>query len=324
MNIVYSLFILFASDLFLRYFKQYRGVAQPGRALLSGSRCRRFKSSRPDQKFANNINGKWIMSKNQIRRSLFAAMVLPILVVILPGCASKKVATSQAAANPHDPYEHVNRQIFAFNMALDHAVLRPIAKTYDFVLPWPVKKGIHNIFDNIGDVTSAANEILQLHFDQAVADLARVVINTTIGVGGLFDVATPMGVVKNKQDFGMTLAHWGCHNTPYVMLPFFGPATVRDAVGLPVNMILLDPWTYGASTDVQIGAFGVYQIQYRASLLVADKVVDQAFDPYVLVRDAYLQHRRHVINASNTRIVGIHAGKHVAQAVAANDNDQSS
>lgn len=246
------------------------------------------------------------MIKNKTRCLFANIILLLVLVFCLSGCATNKMATNGVGANPHDPYERVNRQIFAFNMALDHAVFRPIAKTYDFILPWPVKKGVHNIFENIGDITSAANEILQLDFPQAISDLARVVINTTIGIGGLFDIATLMGVEKDTEDFGMTLAHWGSRNTPYIVLPFFGPSTVRDAIGLPVGMVLLDPWTYGASTDVQLGAFGVYYTHRRASLLIGDKVVDQAFDPYVFIRDAYLQRREYLIQENDKRSVNVY------------------
>lgn len=251
------------------------------------------------------------MVKNKKIHMSANAILLLVMSLILSGCATNKamtnkIVTSETITAPQDPYEHVNRQIFAFNMALDRAVFRPIAKVYDFILPWPVKKGVHNIFENIGDVTSAANEILQLDFPQAISDLARVVINTTIGIGGLFDVATLMGIEKDTEDFGMTLAHWGSRNTPYVVLPIFGPSTIRDAVGLSINMVLLDPWTYGASTDVQLGAFGAYYTHRRASLLIGDKVVDQAFDPYIFIRDAYLQRRDYLIQENDKRSVNIY------------------
>ena len=230
------------------------------------------------------------MLKNKIFRwVLFASMIFGIT-----GCA-----TTNGPVNPQDPYEHINRKIFDFNMALDRALFRPIAKTYDVILPWQVKKGVYNFFNNIGDVTSAANELLQLDFPQTIADLARVVINTTIGIGGLFDVATRLGIERDAEDFGITLGHWGSKDTPYIMLPFFGPSTVRDAVGLPINYFLLSPWAFVNSLETQYAAAGLYYVQRRATLLIGDDLIDQAFDPYVFIRDAYLQRRDFMIDENN-------------------------
>jgi len=228
-----------------------------------------------------------------LKNKTFRWMLFASIIFCIAGCA-----TTTGPVDPQDPYEHINRKIFDFNMALDRAFFRPIAKTYDVIFPWPVKKGVYNFFNNIGDVTSAANELLQLDFPQTIADLARVVINTTIGIGGLFDVATCLGVERDAEDFGITLGHWGSKDTPYIMLPFFGPSTVRDAVGLPINY-LLSPWAYINSLEAQYAAAGLYYVQRRATLLIGDDVVDQAFDPYVFVRDAYLQRREFVIDEHN-------------------------
>ncbi|MEI8054649.1 MAG: VacJ family lipoprotein [bacterium] len=236
------------------------------------------------------------MLKNKLK--IFRVMLLAVFIFGVTGCA-----ISKGPVDPQDPYEHFNRNVFAFNLALDRALLRPVAKAYDFVLPWPVKKGVHNFFDNVGDITSAANEILQLDFPQAIADIARVVINTIFGIGGLFDVATRLGVERDVEDFGLTLAHWGSRDTPYIVLPFFGPATVRDAVALPVNYFLLSPWGYVNSQEVQYITAGLYFVQRRSELLIGDKVVGQAFDPYVFVRDAYLQRREFLINENDARRV---------------------
>jgi phospholipid-binding lipoprotein MlaA len=220
------------------------------------------------------------------------------LMFMLVGCAS-----TTGPVNPQDPYENFNRKVFAFNMALDQAFMRPIAKVYDIVLPWPIKKGVSNVFDNIADVTSAANEILQLDIPQAITDIARVLINTTIGIGGLIDVATKVGIERDTEDFGVTLAHWGVKNTPYLVLPILGPFTIRDAIGYPINYFLLSPWGYMQTTSWQLMVAGLYFVQRRAELLVGDKVLDDAFDPYVFVRDAYLQRREFVINESRERVV---------------------
>jgi phospholipid-binding lipoprotein MlaA len=236
------------------------------------------------------------MLKN--KENFFRYILLSALIFGMTGCA-----TNSGHVNQQDPYEHVNRKIFAFNMAVDRAFLRPIAKTYDVVFPWQVKKGVYNFFHNVGDVTSAANEILQLDFRQAIADLARVVINTTIGIGGLFDVATKLGIERDIEDFGMTLARWGSKNTPYIVLPFFGPSTIRDAVGLPINCFLLSPWGHINSPEWSYSYAGLYVVQRRATLLVGDKLIDQAFDPYVFIRDAYLQRREFLIEEGEERNV---------------------
>lgn len=232
------------------------------------------------------------------KKRFFQCLLLASLVFILTSCA-----TNTLPANQQDPYEHFNRKVFAFNNALDRAFFRPVAKVYDKVLPSPVKKGVYNFFNNIGDVTSAANEVLQLDFSQAIADLARVTINTIVGVGGLFDVATRLGLERDVEDFGMTLAHWGAKNTPYLVLPFLGPATIRDAVGLPINYLFLSPWGYIQSSEVQYTLAGLYYVQRRASLLIGDAVIDQAFDPYVFMRDAYLQRREFLIKENKQRVV---------------------
>lgn len=222
----------------------------------------------------------------------FLKWILSIFFVIsIAGCASSKFPPS----DPQDPYEHINRKIFAFNMALDRAILRPVAKVYDAVLPWPVKTGIRNVFYNIGDVTSVANEVLQLHFAQVAADLARIVINTTIGIGGLFDVASHLGLERDKEDFGLTLAFWGSKNTPYIVLPFFGPKTIRDAVGMPIDYFFFSIWPYIPWPEVSYGMQGLGVVKNRAILLPGDEIIDQAFDPYVFVRDAYLQRRAYMV-----------------------------
>lgn len=232
-------------------------------------------------------------------------MLLGVFIACLTGCAASKYPPT----NPQDPYEHFNRKVFAFNMALDRAFFRPIAKIYDAVLPWPIKKGVRNFYGNLNDVTSIANEILQLHFAQVVADLARVVINTTVGIGGLFDVATHLGLEKDKEDFGLTLASWGSNNTPYIVLPFLGPYTIRDFVGLPVDYFL-SVWTYIKWDAVSYGLEGLGMVQYRASLLAGDEIVDQAFDPYIFIRDAYLQRRAYLVREAKEEHVVKYVDEH--------------
>lgn len=224
-------------------------------------------------------------------------IVFGYFVISMTGCAISKFPSN----DPQDPYEHFNRKVFDFNLALDRAFFRPVAKVYDKLLPWQLKKGVRNFFSNIGDVTSAANEVLQVNFSQCIADLARVVINTTVGMGGLFDVATLLGLEKDREDFGLTLAMWGSKNAPYLVLPFIGPYTLRDAVGLPIDYFLLSVWPYLKSDALAYSLEAAYLVQYRASLLAGDEIIDQAFDPYVFVRDAYLQRRAYLIKENEER-----------------------
>lgn len=190
-----------------------------------------------------------------------------------------------------DPLEPVNRKIFCFNMALDRGLFRPIAKAYDKVVPAPIACGIGNFFDNIDDVTNVANNILQLKFLDAWSDVWRIAFNTTLGIGGLFDVATCAGLPKHHQDFGLTLARYGYAHSIYLMIPFFGPSTVRDTIGWTVDWRYLSVWPYIEPKELRYGLYGLRLIHKRALLLCADKLIDEAIDPYVFVRDAYLQKR---------------------------------
>lgn len=239
------------------------------------------------------------------KRKIFFRFMAVISFIFITGCA-----TNRAPTDPRDPYEHINRKIFAFNSAVDRAFFRPVAKVYDTVLPWQVKRSVYNIYNNVGDVTSAANELLQLDFPQAVSDLARVAINTILGFGGIFDVATHLGIERDVEDFGLTLAHWGSRNAPYIVLPFLGPSTIRDAVSLPVNYFFLNPWGYLHSPTWTYSTAALYFVETRASLLIGDKLVEQAFDPYVFVRDVYLQRREYLINENNEHRVEKYVGDH--------------
>lgn len=211
----------------------------------------------------------------KIRRIIFTAL---LCVVLLPGCACI------------DPLEPLNRKIFTFNMALDHAIVRPIAKAYD-TLPPGLTCHIGNFFDNIDDITNIANNALQFKLLDAWSDCWRFAFNTTFGILGLFDVATCVGLPKHHQDFGLTLARYGFVNSTYLMIPFFGPSTIRDTIGWTVDWRYLSVWPYIEPPALRYGLYGLRLIHKRACLLPADKLIDDAIDPYLFVRDAYLQKR---------------------------------
>lgn len=216
--------------------------------------------------------------------------------------ANSKADTVISADDPTtvnvDPYEKINRGIYKFNDALDTFILRPIASGYDFITPTPIRKGVNNFFDNVDMLTTIPNDILQGKSAYFVADTWRFILNTTVGIGGLFDIATLAGLPKHHEDFGLTLAYWGGQNglkpQPFLMLPFLGPSTTRDAFGKIANGAAW-PFNYMRPIYYNYIAVGVNVVRERADLLAADKLVHDAFDPYIFVRSAYLQNRNHQI-----------------------------
>lgn len=210
-----------------------------------------------------------------------------IVAVLLSGCAT--------TGNPQDPLEPFNRGVYRFNDALDRAVLKPVAQGYDAVLPQPVQNGIANFFSNIDDVIVVVNDFLQLKIAQGVSDAGRLMINSTIGILGFIDVGSGIGLPKHDEDFGQTLGYWGLASGAYVVLPFFGPSTVRDTAGLAVD-IVTDPVFWLEDEVIRTSLYAVRTISVREQLLDAEKVLDvAALDEYQFVRDAYLQRRRNLV-----------------------------
>jgi len=218
--------------------------------------------------------------------AVFATVVLGVT-----GCAT-------TANNPKDPYEGFNRAMFSVNEGID-VVVKPVAQGYDTVTPRLVKAGIGNFFGNIADIWTALNNFLQGKGTQGVNDLGRVLVNTTFGIAGLFDVASEMGYEKHSEDFGQTLGVWGVGDGSYLFWPVLGPRTTRDTFGVAVDMYA-DPIPRIGDVPVRNTLMGLRFIDARAGLLPADKVVEQAaFDKYNYIRDAYLQNRRSVIYDGN-------------------------
>ncbi len=222
-------------------------------------------------------------------------MVLALL--LLQGC------TSLRGPDPADPLEPLNRKVTAFNDVADDVVLRPVAVFYGQFLPTVVRKGISNFFSNQSDVMSFFNSVAQLKMEAALKNITRVGINTTIGLGGIIDWATEFNIDKHKEDFGQTLAFWGVSSGPYVVLPFFGPSTVRDSFGLWVD----------TKTDVNqqvsdIGARNTLTLlrltdKRERYLTLSDAVKQASLDPYTFTRDAYLQKRINDIYDGNPPMV---------------------
>lgn len=221
---------------------------------------------------------------------------LGLLVVLLSACASAPSATGtegDAAVSSVDPWETWNRQVFSFNEAIDNAALKPAAEAYSSVVPQPVREGFSNFVGNLSDVWSMVNNLLQLKPGAATQDFFRIGANTMFGVLGLMDVATPLGIDKQSEDFGQTLGRWGVGAGPYVMLPFFGPSTLRDTVAFPVDMLAAPSANVFESAAGQITMATLSVLNTRAKYLGASRLLDDiALDKYVFMRDAYLQRRR--------------------------------
>jgi phospholipid-binding lipoprotein MlaA len=198
------------------------------------------------------------------------------------------------AAVPNDPFEQINRPLFAFNDALDRFALRPLAKGYDFVVPQRAQRGVGNFFANLNDVASALNAALQWRWAGAMQGGGRVLVNSTLGVGGLFDVATPIGIQPYRTDFGKTLALWGVPEGPYVMLPLLGPRSFRSGAGTLVDTFTLSVPPYVNSKSLRNSLRGVELVHVRTRLLESDELISG--DRYLFVRDAYLQQRAVFVN----------------------------
>ncbi len=210
--------------------------------------------------------------------------------LLLGGCATT------SGSNADDPLEGFNRAMFDFNDGLDRVALKPAATAYQEVLPSFVQTGVNNFFGNIGDVWTMVNNFLQGKADEGFSDVMRVTFNSTFGLGGLIDIASEAGIPKHKEDFGQTLGKWGVGSGPYVVLPLFGPSTVRDTAALPVDWSG-DLWVYTTPVDVRnVGAL-VRLVDQRATALNATNLLEEiALDRYTFIRGAYLQRRESQVN----------------------------
>ena len=228
----------------------------------------------------------------QTSRACSSLVVALAALVLLSGCAS--TATTDAG----DPHESLNRKFYAFNDTIDKNVLEPVAKKYVQVTPDPVRESVTNFVDNVTYLNTIANQLLQGKFERALRDSGRFVINSTIGVGGLFDPATSMGLAQHNEDLGQTFGVWGATEGAYLTLPLFGPSSYRDLPS-PAMAILLNPFTYmTAVVTIPVGVLAT--VNTRANLLDASRIRDQAaLDPYTFVREAWRQQREYEIYDGN-------------------------
>ncbi|KZX78832.1 hypothetical protein A3715_01515 [Oleiphilus sp. HI0009] len=213
----------------------------------------------------------------------------------LIACSASSVRAEELSETEVDPYEGFNRTMFAFNQEIDRYVLKPVAQGYNYVMPKFMNIGITNFFNNLDDVETFANSILQGKLHNAVVSLNRVIWNTTFGLAGFIDVATYFGLQNQEEDFGQTLAFYGYENSSYIVWPFLGPSTFRDTLGRAADTYS-DPlyYTDELSSTEKLALTGLKVLDIRADLLKVEHLMAGS-DPYVFVRNAYLQNRNYLI-----------------------------
>jgi len=226
-----------------------------------------------------------------------ARVAIGLAAIALAGCAT--TGANGQPPNPKDPWEPFNRSMFAFNDGLDKYALKPVAEGYEKVIPSPIRTCVHNFFGNIADVWSTANQLLQGKFANTATMTMRVLTNTTMGLGGLLDPATELGLERKPEDLGQTLGWYGVPPGPYLVLPLFGPSDVRDAVALPGDEYVGAPLIFPATNDrLFLTVLGI--VDARASLLSASNMLDEiALDRYTFLRDAYITRRRSLVYDGN-------------------------
>lgn len=223
--------------------------------------------------------------------------VVSLMAGVVLGIGVSGSVLAEDYSNPRDPWEGYNRGMFAVNEAFDSVIVKPIAQAYEFIIPEPLRILVTNVFSNFSDVMIGINDLLQGRGEQAVNDFGRVLINTTLGFGGLFDVAGNAGWYKSANDFGVTFGRWGVAPGPYFVLPILGPSNIRDTFGWaadiaanPLSIVVTDPTAFYT-------AWGVNFINTRANLLPAEKIIEEAAtDKYSYLRDAFMQNRLNLIH----------------------------
>jgi len=242
-------------------------------------------------------------SNRQLLLPRAAIALVLALCVLLGGCATTSMSDSTSSNTEEaeeieldegDPWENFNRAIFGFNNKLDKAIVSPLARGYS-KLPGPVTTGVGNFFSNLFEPTTIINDLLQGKVGQAIEDSTRFLLNTTVGIAGLFDVAKHVSLPKNDEDFGQTLARWGIGDGPYLVLPLLGPSNVRDTVGKLPYFFVTDPLFYVESQGTRLGARALEITDIRYRLLRTDRLLKMQLDPYIFVREGYWQRRENLI-----------------------------
>ena len=222
-----------------------------------------------------------------MRLTRYVAITLLVLTTLIsPGT----FAQEEEKKNP-DPLEPMNRKLFALHNWIDLRFFRPLAVTYRAIVPTPVRKSVNNVFANADEIPITVNNLLQGEPRRAAASARRLLINSTIGIAGIFDPATRMGYERERADFGQTMAHWGWKNSSYVFVPLFGPTTTRDGIGIVADLYMT-PWVY-LGTEVEWTAAGIYALNQRSKFIETEGIVAvAALDEYTFIRDGYLANRK--------------------------------
>ncbi len=210
-------------------------------------------------------------------------------IISLSGCV-------KIGPNPDDPYEKINRKIYAFNTSVDRYLLKPPAEAYIKIVPSKVRAGVNNVYNNLNMLPTVANDILQADWNSTIKDIWRFIANTTIGIGGIFDPASTFGLPPHSNDLGLTFAKWGDKKSPFIMLPFLGPTTIRDGMGLMFDYTFFTVYPYLHYDPLIYSLLVLRYVDLRAQMLDTDKLINISMDKYAFIRDAYLQHRNYLIN----------------------------
>ena len=221
---------------------------------------------------------------------------LSLLTLLIIGSMS---ISNNGYSSDNDPLEPMNRAIFGFNEIVDDNILEPVAKGYRYVTPDPVERSVSNFFNNLGEINTIINSALQMKIDKTITSSSRLAINSTVGVLGLFDVATSLGIQREREDFGQTLGYYGISSGPYLVLPFFGPSSFRDAPGFYADVIMeksISPVYTELHHEERQAIQATNVIDTRANLLKATKILDTAAkDKYIFLRESYLQRRAKLV-----------------------------
>ncbi len=223
----------------------------------------------------------------------FTTLAMLVLVLLMTGCA-----TSGSPVEQNDPFERFNRAVLEFNIESDRILLKPVAEAYDHLLPKPVKTGVNNFFSNLWEPMTIANDLLQGKIGYAARDTSRFVVNSTIGLFGILDIAKGMNLPRRKEDFGQTLAVWGVPEGPYLVLPLLGPSNLRDAAGLVPQYQYGDPVARLDSSE-RLYATGLRLVDTRSRNLDAEEILELQPDKYLFLRETYRSGRENLIHDGN-------------------------
>ena len=237
------------------------------------------------------------LMSTRIRRAMLRIAAISLFALTLVGCAT----VPPSERTPRDPWQRMNRGIYKFNDVFDRAIARPAARVYLRALPEVVRTGLNNFFNNITYPDIIVNALLQGQLKPFARDTGRFVVNSTVGLAGLFDPASRMGLPLEERDFGQTFGKWGFPSGPFLVIPFLGPADVRDGLGR-IPDAYAGPWPYIKNPYWEYGTWMLYEVRNRADLLPLTDMANKTYDPYAFERNAYLQHRDFMIQIGRAHV----------------------